>query len=426
MKRVRQPDDFRAPPFRVWNAHTGAHRETWTQPHTKASVTALVLGDDDAVLVAAVGDAVTVRSLPMGKLQATHTGFRGNAQALCLLPRRDGVVLGSDDGTGYVLGLDGVVRGAVDHGDAVFSVACSGEIFATASRHGRSAIRLWRIDGTPAGELGTGRPHPPTKVALSPAGDVLYAAYNAAHVGVPTLVAWDVARATPRWERGSGDNVTDLALLDGGRRLVAAHQDIALRVWDADTGTIVHRFDCRPLTEDASAAPVCVAPMPDGGLFVALAYTRIVRFSRQGSVLSCDDPPRLAPHEGGVRALAFEREKTVVSLGHDGEIARWDLTLTNPPRRTQGTDADVAAIVGEPETTPARSPDGGVTLALPDGARALVATPGTVLVVDRATGQSLASLTGLAGMAEALAVSPSGRLAAASDGASLVVWKLPR
>ncbi len=136
-----------------------------------------------------------VRSLPAGQLQATLTSFRGNAQALRLLPGGEAAVVGSDDGTAYVLGLDGVVRCTANHGDAVSSLAVvsSGETFATAGRHGRSAIMLWRIDGTPAGEVGTGRPHPPTKIALSPGGDVLYDAYNAARDGA-SLVVWKLPR----------------------------------------------------------------------------------------------------------------------------------------------------------------------------------------------------------------------------------------
>ncbi len=93
---------------------------------------------------------------------------------------------------------------------------------------------------------------------------------------------------------------------------------------------------------------------------------------------------------------------------------------TLEPQRTTASEA-----FEDPEAVPSLSHSGAPTLALPDGARALVATPDAVLVVDRATGEATASLDGLGALAKALAVSPSGRVAAATDGASIVTWKVP-
>ena len=154
--------------------------------------------------------------------------------------------------------------------------------------------------------------------------------------------------------------------------------------------------------------------------------------------------------------MAFAGERSLVSLGAKGDLARWDLALIEAPVRASlegvlalrgektsvllRTRGGVARVHGrtlkaqrtteadafeEPETVPSRSHDGAPTLALPDGARALVATPDAVLVVDRATGETLATLDGLGSLATALAASPSGRVAAASDGASIVTWKVP-
>ncbi|MFO0647122.1 MAG: hypothetical protein U0326_12845 [Polyangiales bacterium] len=78
------------------------------------------------------------------------------------------------------------------------------------------------------------------------------------------------------------------------------------------------------------------------------------------------------------------------------------------------------------EEVASRARDGGVTLALPDGTRALVATREGACVVERETGETVATLEGMRGPAKALAVSAKGNQVAATDGEMIAVWKLPR
>lgn len=443
--------------LRVWDARTGAHLQSWSDTHSTFTLSALALTDDEAHIVCAAGPRVAVRDLPSGRLRANLGSFRGEALALALLPGGD-MVVGSSVGCAAVLSFDGAVRCEVTQGDYVRSVAVSprGDEFATCGQHEAPAIMRWRVrDGAKLGELGASRGQGPTKIAYSSDGEALFAGYPNMAFDGPTLVSWDLARAAPRWERPMLHNLDDLTVVDDGRRIITAQQDGALRVWDSATGTMLQLFDTRPIGGGPGAAPRCLAPHGDK-LFVALAYTRFARLSRDGAVLTADDPPRLYAHDGEALALAFAGDRALVSLGAKGDLTAWDLSLANPPAHASIDGASalrgektsvllrtrdgVARVHGrtlkpqrttasdtfeDPEAAPSLSHSGAPTLALPDGARALVATPDAVLVVDRSTGETTASLDGLGALATALAVSPSGRVAAATDGRSIVTWKVP-
>ncbi len=441
--------------IRVWDARSGAHTHTWCEPQSKGPVNAMALSADGALLASTTGRGVTLRSLPDGRVQATLTSFGGSALALKTVP--GGVVVGADDGTATALALDGSVRGTASVGAPVMALAAGPELFATACLDAVTSIKLWSLDATPRGELGRDRRHPPTALAIS--AGTLYAGYIARSDAEPSLAAWDVARGELLWERHGFGNIAEIATLDDGRRVVTAHQDGPLRVWDAESGTMLHRFDCAALDVRPWGAPSCVAPSPDGSLFVGVAHRRFARLSREGAVLTLNDPPPEAAHPSGVRALAFPAERAIASLGRDGEIARWDLAMTAPTVRARpdkvptngirsaGKDllvrrGEVVGLVDSATLKPSRKStahgfealeevaslarDGGVTLALPDGKRALLATREGACVVERETGETLATLEGLRGPAKALAVSAKGNQVAATDGEIIAVWKLPR
>ncbi len=442
---------------RAWDARSGVHTRTWSHSPSKGQVHAMAMSPDGSLLASTTGRGVTLRALPRGETRATLTSYSGSALALKMLPLGGGVVVGADDGTTAVLSLDGVVRSSVVQAAAVAAVATGDDLFATACIDTVTSIKLWGYDARPRGELGRERRHPPTTLAIT--GATLYAGYAARSDAEPSLAAWDVARGALLWERHGFGTISEIASLDDGRRALTAHQDGPLRVWDAESGTMLHRFDCTSLDVRPWGIPSCVAPSPDGALFVSIAYRRFARFSREGAVLTLDDPPAARAHRGTVRALAFVRETALASLGHDGEVARWDLAMRDPTARalfgrgsasgirSAGKDllvrtaegvvqADGATLLVQRTVSDDRfealeevaslARDGGVTLAFPDGKRALVATREGACVVDRATGETLATLEGLGGSARALAVSAKGAQVAASDGETIAVWKLSR
>lgn len=441
--------------IRVWDARTGLHTHTWAETGAKSQVYALALGADGAMLASTTGRGVTLRALPHGAVTATLTSFRGSALAMKTVP--GGVVVGADDGAATVLTLDGAVRGTVKPGGSVVALATGDGFFATACLDAVTSIKLWSLDGAPRGELGRDRRHPPTTLAIT--STTLYAGYIARADAEPSLAAWDVARGALLWERHGFGNIVEIATLDDGRRIVTAHQDGPLRVWDAETGTMLHRFDCTTLDVRPWGTPSCVAPAPDGSLFVGVAHRRVARLSREGAVLTLHDPPKERAHEAGVRALAFVGERAIASLGRDGEIARWDFEVMDPTVRDRpdggsangirSAGRDLLVRCGEVvehvsgstlrrltkraaysfealEEVASLARDGGVTLALPDGTRALVATREGACVVERETGETVATLEGMRGPAKALAVSAKGNQVAATDGEMIAVWKLPR
>jgi WD40 repeat protein len=443
--------------IRVWDARTGVHTRTWLHPRSTSQVYAIALTPDGALLASTTGRGVTLRKLPHGSIQVTLGGVSGTMIAMKVLPRGDGVVVGADNGSAAVVSLDGFVQRSVLQRAAVTAVEAGDGFFATACHEPVTSITLWHLDATPRGALRAPGGHPPTTLARS--AGTLFAGYIARADAEPSLAAWDVDRGELLWERHGFDNIVDIAVLDEGRRLVTAHQDGPLRVWDAETGTMLHRFDCTTLDVRPWGAPTCVAPSPDGTLFVGIAHRRFARLAREGAVLTPHDPPAEGAHRSGVRALAFLGEGALASLGRDGEVARWDFALRDPTVRARpgqgtangirsaGKDLLVRTAEGvehlrgsnlrrlpKPtahtfealEEVASLARDGRVTLALPGGTRALLSSREGALVVDRATGETLVTLDGLRGPATALAVSAKGARVAASDGETIAVWKLPR
>ncbi|MFO0603735.1 MAG: WD40 repeat domain-containing protein [Polyangiales bacterium] len=420
----------------VWDARTGAHRATWRAPDSRSTLAHLALSPSGDRLVAAVDRALVVFDVASGEVVASHPVLPGAALSMAAVPPGDAVVVGCDGGGAAVVSLDGAVRATVRHGEAVLSVAASadGREFVTSGRVERGEALRWGVDGRAHGRVGASSDDRVTALAYDPGGDV-YVLRNAA--GGASLSREAPGRA-PRWERRYHDNATALRVLDGGRRLLTAHQDRALCVWDADTGTVLSRFDCAEVG-DARNPATALAERPGGPLYAALAYLRVARLSRDASVLTPDDPPPLPPHEGGVRAMAFVGEKALVTLGARGDLARWDLTWSDAPTRaTPG--AEGVELAGERAAVLLRTAGGvlrlhGRTLkqaaSLPPSAWAPPAAPDLRAAPDGlrlhdASGAHVATLSGPVGAATAWARSPSGKLVAASDGAKLLVWKAPK
>jgi len=422
----------------VWDARTGERRATWRAPDTRSPLAHLALSPAGDRLVTAVDRALVVFDTAQGKVVASHPVLPGAALSLALVPGADAVVVGADGGTAAVVAFDGAVRATVSHGEAVLAVAASpdGREFVTSGRVERAEVLRWGLDGASLGRVGAWSDSHVTALAYAPDGDLLVLRNV---LGRASLTRHAPGESTPRWERRYPDNGIALCVVDGGRRLVTAHQDRALCVWDADSGTDLSRFDCARVGDGRNPASALVEH-PSGVLYVGLAYLRIARLSRDAATLAPDDPPPRPPHDGGVRAMAFVGEKALVTLGAGGDLARWDLTWSDAPARAEAPGAEGTALAGERASVLLRTADGVLrlhgrtlkrTAALAPGAWAPPATldlraEPDGLRLHNASGAHVATLAGLDGAATAFACSPSQKLVAASDGATLQVWKMPR
>jgi WD40 repeat protein len=226
-----------------------------------------------------------------------------------------------------------------------------------------------------------------------------------------------------RIQNGPGKSPQALAFSPSGRILAVAGDGVAVRLWDADTGT-----ELEPLRVDKGTVR-CVAFSPDG--------TRLATSTCAGD----GQPPvvtiwdylgrrRLLAREGRgatINALALTRDGSrLVAAGSSGEFQIWDVTtgeerVCRQAHRTSitvlafspdgGQFATAAYVDGDVRLWDAASGEPrGEPLTFPTGVAALDFSPdGTMLALAR--GDGIASLWDLASAREVAAVRvPTGAL----------------
>lgn len=363
----------------LWDASSGLELSTLPHPRT---VTSVAYSDDSAlILTTADQNVARVWDVATGTLvQQLQARARINAAAFG--PKGTLVVTGSQDGTGRIWDTrtGNVIRQLVGHTAAITSVAFSptGDRVATGSVDG--TVRWW----TPADglvDVTRGFTAPVLSVAFSPDGQTIVGLQKD---GRAVTAAFAQLPVSLLGEPGPGRGV--LFSPDGTR--VATVSGNGVRIWE-------------PYGE-----------LRAGGIHRAAAAGTAVAFNPSGTVLASGDAGgtvALQRAHGGplssftigapVVALSWAKDGTLLAAGADGELHL----------RAHGRSRVIQA--DEPIVAAALSADGRVAAAIgKDGA----------LEVWR-DGSLRASLGAALGAGPAVALDPTGRLAAAGVGDDVVI-----
>jgi WD40 repeat protein len=308
-------------------------------------------------------------------------------------------------------------------------------------------------------------------------------AISAGTGGEPNQVA---APAYLRTLTGHGGEVTGLAFLPAGTKLVSSSNDSTSRIWDVAGGTSGAPFS-------SGHGGYCVAVSPDGATIATggnadksvrlwsndggrntatltghTAWVRAVAFSPDGNTLatgSFDNTARLwDAHTGKARTvlqghasvvydLAFSPDgKTLATASGDGTIRLWDVATGRALRTLTPGWSTVNSVAYSPDGSsiaavgaggqaagitfwstepgaPNRAPialdqTAGVVRFSPDGRQLAVATGDDVRIHNVATGTLLATLRGHTSTVESLAFSADGDvLATGSQDQTIRLWR---
>ena len=149
--------------------------------------------------------------------------------------------------------------------------------------------------------------------------------------GDHTIRTWNVATGEPIRTIDAQVPVTRAAVSRDGRRIVAGARDGVARVWNAETGAIVHSFPHAPGKRVGA-----VAISPDGRTAYTGAADGVIRSWRLESGAAVGT---FAGHTKEVDAIAFAPDgQTFVSVGDDHATMLWSAISGQPLRRLAAHD----------------------------------------------------------------------------------------
>jgi WD40 repeat protein len=225
-------------------------------------------------------------------------------------------------------------------------------------------------------------------------------------VGGYEAVLWDIGQPVPQRIRTfSAEGIpTAVRVSSDGRQVVTAHQDGAVKVWDAASGRAVARLQTPP---DATVPFACFSP-DDGSVFTAGSDGQVSVWQAE----SGEFVRQFCRHESGqaIYQIAISPDgKKLATASADGTASVWDLQTGERLAELTGHQGEVLAVAFHPKEQ-------------------WLATAGadqTARVWDLATKEPLAVLRGHSKRVSTLGFSPDGRrLATGSADATAKIWAI--
>ncbi len=148
--------------------------------------------------------------------------------------------------------------------------------------------------------------------------------------------AKDPSAQQPRKLEGHDKLIVGLAVSSDGKRIGSASLDGTTRIWDANTGQVLH-------TLKGHEGPVfAVAFSPDGKTVATAGADKLIRLWETGTG---KETRQLRGHTGKVASLAFAPNgKMLASAGYDSTIRLWDTEKGEETRSLKGHGGRVTSI----------------------------------------------------------------------------------
>jgi WD40 repeat protein len=258
-------------------------------------------------------------------------------------------------------------------------------------------VKVWDLESGRAAWSFTEHTDGLTSMAFRPDGTRVAGGGNDGTVRIWNAEGWQEVLPL----KGATGYVCGVAFSPDGGRLASAGTDGVVKVWDPHTGQQLLAFD-------KAGELSGVAFSPDGGRLASAGTDGVVR------LWDVKTRQEVRTFKGAGDCVAFSPDGAHLASAGDGMVRVWD-AQTGDEVHTFKVDSDCVAF----------SPD-GTRLACGGGTSDDHGKPlsGWLKVYEAKTGREIFSLPGQASPVTALAFSPDGRLANASEDGTARVWDL--
>jgi WD40 repeat protein len=251
---------------------------------------------------------------------STPDSHGGSVTSVAFSPDGLSIVSGSQDGTVRLWKLDGTPAGFdfMGNGNPITSVAFSPDGLSIVSGSQDGTVRLWNLDGTPIGLPFTGHTGSVTSVAFSPNGLSIVSGSESGSSHDHTVRLWNLD-GTPIGLpfKGHGNSINSVAFSPDGLSIVSGSDDCTVRLWELDGTPIGLPF------KGHTDLVTSVAFSPDGLSIVSGSDDCTVR------LWGLDGIPIGLPfegHTGLVTSVAFSPDGvSIVSGGDYNTVRLWGL-----------------------------------------------------------------------------------------------------